>query len=469
MHLWNDYEGKTIADTLSLGQLVRPEGRSALFALSNGADAPALIRITESINDESQMLACWSHVAEVKQENLVAIKRFGETNFEGTPLTYAVMEPADANLDDLLKERPLTPTEALQVATSIVPALKALHAGNLVHEHVVAANVLAIGETVKLRTDCVRECVVDGEFTTAEDCARLFQRDVHDLGLLLLRTLTLERELKPGIKLSRPFSNIIPNAIQGTWGLAEIDRELMPHRPAAPVPTAPVPAATQAKPAQAPAAAPGLPVQPELNFASTTQEPAQAEVQPNPLNFQRRLKDPQRRVNAGTASGGRRAPILAAMAVVAVVVVIMLVHFSGGSSASNPPAPAPVVSQPSPKVVVRTPPAPSSTRPAPARPAVVPAQPAIARTTSVPLSAMQAGWYVIAYTFNRADQAAIRVAAIAKKDPSLQPKIVTPGGHSPYLIALGGPMTRPQAEALLKRARESGLPRDTFVRNYKGN
>ena len=62
MHLWNDYEGKTIADTLSLGQLVRPEGRSALFALSNGADAPALIRITESINDESQMLACWSHV-----------------------------------------------------------------------------------------------------------------------------------------------------------------------------------------------------------------------------------------------------------------------------------------------------------------------------------------------------------------------------------------------------------------------
>ncbi len=473
MHLWNDYEGKTIADTLSLGQLVRPEGRSALFALSNGADAPGLIRITESINDESQMLACWSHVAEVKQENLVAIKRFGETNFEGTPLTYAVMEPADANLDDLLKERPLTPTEALQVATSIVPALKALHSGNLVHEHVVAANVLAIGETVKLRTDCVRECVVDGEFTTAEDCARLFQRDVHDLGLLLLRTLTLERELKPGIKLPRPFSNIIPNAIQGTWGLAEIDRELMPHRPAAsvpaaPVPAAPVPAAAQPKPAQTPAAAPGLPVQPELNFAPAAQEPAHAGAQPNPLNFQRRLKDSQRRVNAGTASSGRRAPILAAMGVVAVVVLIMLVHFSG-SGLTKPLAPAPAVSQPSPQVVVRTSPAPSNTRPVPARPVTAPAQPVAAHATNVPLSAMQAGWYVIAYTFNRADQAAIRVAAIAKKAPSLQPKIVAPGGHGPYLIALGGAMTRPQAEALQKRARESGLPRDTFVRNYKGN
>ena len=82
---------------------------------------------------------------------------------------------------------------------------------------------------------------------------------------------------------------------------------------------------------------------------------------------------------------------------------------------------------------------------------------------------MPAGWYVIAYTFNGAEQAAIRVAAIAKKNPALHPKIVAPGGHRPYLIALGGPMSRPDAVALQRRARESGLPRDTFVRNYKGN
>jgi hypothetical protein len=92
-----------------------------------------------------------------------------------------------------------------------------------------------------------------------------------------------------------------------------------------------------------------------------------------------------------------------------------------------------------------------------------------ARTTKLAASPMQAGWYVIAYTFNRADTAAIRLAAIAKKNPALHPKIVAPGGHSPYLIALGGPMSKPQAESLQKRARESGLPRDTFVRNYKGD
>ena len=78
MQLWNDYEGKTIAGKYPLGPLVRPEGRSALFQLSAGVEAPAIIRLTEAINDEGQMLACWSRVAQVKQENLVAIKRFGE-------------------------------------------------------------------------------------------------------------------------------------------------------------------------------------------------------------------------------------------------------------------------------------------------------------------------------------------------------------------------------------------------------
>jgi hypothetical protein len=33
-------------------------------------------------------------------------------------------------------------------------------------------------------------------------------------------------------------------------------------------------------------------------------------------------------------------------------------------------------------------------------------------------------------------------------------------------VALGGRMTRPEAERLQKTARSSGLPGDTFVRNF---
>jgi hypothetical protein len=488
MHLWNDYEGKTIADTLSLGPLVRPEGRSALFTLTGGADAPGLIRLTESINDESQMLACWSRVAEVKQENLVAIKRFGETTFEGTPLTYAVLENADANLDDLLKERPLTHTEAMQVATSLIAALKALHEQNLVHEHLVAANVLAVGETVKLRTDCVRECVVDGEFTTAEDCARFRQQDVHDLALLMLRALTLERELKPGMRLSAPFDQVIRNGIAGTWGLAQMDRLLSPPS-AAPAPVVPKPLPVQATtqmpqpPMQATKplpAAPAVPKSVEATAAASPQPTAKAPVQPpaaapveasavpkaepakpqldfafspeavaashNPLHFQRRIA-------GDTATPDRRTPILAAATVLVVVVGAMLVHFSHGKPAPKPTAAAAAQSA-------------QQTLTAAAAPAPV-VSPAASRleTAAAPV---RSGWYVIAYTFNHAEQAAIRASAIARKNPSLRPQVIAPSGRGPYLVALGGPMSRPQAEAVQRRARQSGLPRDTFVRDYKG-
>lgn len=456
MLLWNDFEGKTIADTFSLGPLVRPEGRSALFALSKGADAPALIRLTESINDESQMLARWSLVSQVKQENLLPIKRFGETNFEGTPLTYAVMEPADANLDDLLKERPLTHPEALQVAASVVAALQALHSKDLVHGHVAAVNVLAVGETVKLRTDCVRECVVDGEFITPQDCARMRQRDVHDLALLLLRSLTLENELKPAVKLPEPFNRIIPNAIEGAWGFAEIARELAP--PAAP---ARVPAVAKTVPAQTPTAATtAVAAQPELNFAAAAETAAEPETHAgNPLRF-------QRRINSGSEPRTLRTWMLPALAIVLVVAIVAFVHFSGGSKA---PAAAQVVAQPAPRVIVKTPPATPVAAPVAAHAAAPTAEPATTSSGNPSVAAMHAGWYVIAYTFNRTEQAAIRAAAIAKKTPLLEPEIVAPGGHSPYLIALGGAMTKPQADAMQKRARQSGMPRDTFVRNYKGD
>ncbi|HEX9200440.1 MAG TPA: hypothetical protein VF865_12830 [Acidobacteriaceae bacterium] len=453
MQLWNDYEGKTIANKYPLGALVRPEGRSALFQLSTGAEAPAIIRLTEAINDERQMLACWSRVAAVKQENLVAIKRFGETNFEGTPLTYAVMERADANLADLLKERPLTYPEAMQVATSIVAALSALHAKNLIHEHIDAANVLAVGETVKLRTDCVRECVVEPGITTAEDCMQLVERDVQDLAALLLRALTLERKLKPSTRLPAPFDQIVPNGMNGTWGLKEIAAALTP--PAA------VAQPSLGKIATSPV------TEPAPSDSATTVEDASAPD--TPLLYQRRN-------NTGTVQLGQRGRLWAGMAVAAVVAFALFLR-AGTSKPANEPQPAATpaataaraatsapaaTAAPIRQVVVKN--APAST------PGSTPALPATARpVANAAVSHMQPGWYVVAYTFNRQQQAAIRAAAIEKKNPSLHPEIIAPGGHAPFLVALGGPMTRPDAENTRNLARQAGMPRDTFVQNYKGN
>jgi hypothetical protein len=435
MQLWNDYEGKTIANQFPLGSLVRPEGRSALFQLSSGAEAPAIIRLTEAINDERQMLACWTLVAAVKQENLVTIKRFGETNFEGTPLTYAVMESSDANLADLLKERPLTYPEAMQVATSLVAALTALHAKNLVHGHIDAANILAVGETVKLRTDCVRECVVEPGITTAEDCKQLVERDVQDLAALLLRALTLDRKLKPSTRLPAPFDRIIPNGMNGAWSLKEIAAALAPPAASPSVPD-PAPRAPQTS----------SPADPDSAAA------AEEEIDPadRPLLYRRRNQ-------TGTVpftQRGRLWTILAAIAVVALALFLRAnIKPANAPQASAAPAAIAPVSAPAPQVIVKN----------TAAPAPIPHAIALRPTH------MQTGWYVVAYTFNHPEQAASRAASVAKKNPSLRPQVIAPGGHAPFLVALGGPMTRPQAENTRNLARQAGLPRDTFVQNYKGN
>jgi len=449
MLLWNDYEGKTIAGGYSLGQLLRPEGRSALFELTQGADSPAVIRLTESINDESQLMANWKRVSELHQENLVLIRRFGEATFAGTPLTYAVMEPADANLADLLKERPLTQAEATHVATSVAAALSALHQNGLVHGTIDASQVVAVGETVKLRTDSVRPCAQPPDDDSPEACRRHIQRDVHDFATLLLHALTLESTLKPGLKLPGPFSQIVVNGISGAWGLDEIANALTP-----PAPVKPAPAVA--------AAAPQTPVQTPVSQPVAAAPTSSAD----PLHYQRRIQTPTLRVHP-------QRKIWLALGIAAALILAVLIH--GISSGSHTSQTAQAI-LPSPSAAGNPG---AVANPAPARhvaPAInaarssAPTAPPAPQQTRSALSPsrLQAGWYVVAYTFNHEADALKRAAAIAKRNPALRPQVIAPGGK-PYLVALGGPMTRPDAESIQRRAKASGLPRDTFVRNYHGN
>ena len=180
MQLWTEYEGRKIEGMYTLGKLLRSEGRNGFFATSDTTGSPAVIRLTEAHYDEDELLKRWRQVSGMHQDNLINIERFGQTNFDGVAITYALMEANDANLSDVLLERPLTVTETMQVARAVHGALTALHASGLVHEHIEPVNVLAVGETVKLRSDCVRECVADTEFNTPEGCAELRRRDIHD-------------------------------------------------------------------------------------------------------------------------------------------------------------------------------------------------------------------------------------------------------------------------------------------------
>jgi hypothetical protein len=418
MHLWNEYEGRIVADQFPLIKLLEPEGRSAFFSTTNEAGTAAVLRLIEAHFDEPEILARWNAVSKIDQPNLVKLGKFGQTTLDETALLYAVMEPRDATLADILKERPLSAKETMQVATSLVPALEALHAHGLVHEHIEAANVLAMGEAVKLRSDCIREA------PEGADANEFKARDVHDLAVVLLQALTQQRKLYPGTTLPAPFHEIVTNGISGAWGLPQIAAALSIASPAkqrppsTPVPT---PAKSAAYTAPVPAGATSVPVQARRAAP---------------------IEDEPRRILPWTT----------------IAAALILALFIGWHFLHKSPAPIPTLatipSQAAPSVNAA--PATQQTR----------RSPAVVSQRASPNGDNRTQWRVVAYTYNHEDQARQKVAEIAGRHAFLNPEVFSPRGHAPFLVTVGGAMSHNEALAFRKRARAAGLPRDTYAQNF---
>jgi hypothetical protein len=108
---------------------------------------------------------------------------------------------------------------------------------------------------------------------------------------------------------------------------------------------------------------------------------------------------------------------------------------------------------------------------APANPPLIkkpaPAMPAASQVASTPPAmGPHTVWRVVAYTYNRQDQAEHKVQMISNKYPDLQAEVFSPRGGAPYLVTVGGAMDREAAFRLREKAIREGLPRDTFAQNY---
>lgn len=475
MHLWTEYEGNVLAG-YPIDRLQRSEGRSAFFTTTTPDGKPALLRLTESHFDESELIGRWHKIAAVTHPHLQAIQHSGQITYDGVPLACCLLEPIDASLADVLRDRPLTVDETKEVAEAVAGALAALHDADLIHEHLDASNVYAHGEVVKLRSDCVRECVGDFEADTPEARDALCKRDVRDLGLLLLRCLALEWQGPAAMKLPRPLDRIIPGALDGTLTAQGVMDILKPTPVAAPATSA---AGTEASAIKDTANSPDAVLD---ALAHRDPSPKPATTTPAPLLEPPRAKpaaikadDPfdvglgslrnEPRYQAGmesVASGvmKRLRPMTAKPVSTRTYAVIgglaalltIVLWITLGSSKSTPDTTQ------------------AATTPAQAQPAVAPAAPApaskAADNNSFLSSTTQAGWHVIAYTYNHEQQAQAKVMQLQQRYVKLQPQVFSPTGHAPYFVALGGPLDSSSAFALRNRARQSGLPRDTYARNF---
>jgi hypothetical protein len=401
-----------------------------------------------------------------------------------------------------------------------------------VHGQIEPANILAAGELVKLRSDCVKEAVDDPD-GIGPNVAEQKAADAQALAVVLLQALTGRTSLQGSATLlPSPFDGIIRNGLSGRWGLAEMSAALGPvapkqvaaavARPAA-QPAAPSAAAQQAaKPVEvtvamakveAPAATKSgqqaamttpmqesLFVQPKPEAALPTAKveapapaakPAAAPVhspkavaeslaavvaaEKKPVTpFQ--APDVRHRIVKPVEDDPRRTRIWIAAAAVLVLLLVIgwrMMRSEPTASATGAPKPISTLGNPDPGSKSATAPV-SSTKPSAtkfaggraAAPKPVAAAPAAATVASVAATGARTQWRVVAYTYNHQDQAQQKADSIAKQHPSLNPEVFSPSGHAPYLVTVGGPMSREQAEVFKQKARGEGLPHDIYAQNY---
>ena len=449
MQLWTDYEGVTIDGAFPLQKLLLPEGRSAFFSTAGPKGEPTVVRLIECHFDEEEILARWRCVEALSHPNFLKFEHYGQTELDGRPVVYAVLEKVDGNLAEGLDRGPLTLKDVAQLASSLVAALDVLHTHGFIHEHIEPRNIFAVSDVVKLRSDCIREAPEGEEGRAAK------QRDVRDLATVLLQALTQRRTVEgiPDFALPPPFGQIIRNGLDGTWELENIRAALGglfgSKQPTAPKSVNAAPATPAAAEQKAPSAAAKPSMRPEAQLSLPL------------LNEDR---------NAGFARATTRKDTwgeeqsfslhsrwLGAAGIVALLLLLSTWILAHAWNADRHKATqAASVSQPAANSAKQI-----STSPAP-KPVA-----ADLPRVSLPASAgSRADWRVIPFTYNRRTDAEKKVSGLARSHPELQPAVFTPNGHAPYLVSIGGVMDRDAAYALARRSRSLRLPHDTYAQNY---
>jgi eukaryotic-like serine/threonine-protein kinase len=479
MHLWTDYEGNMLAGHL-VGRLKRSEGRNGFFETTGPDGQRAFLRLTEAHFNESELIGRWRSIAAVKHPNLQVIESVGQTTFEGLSLACCVLEPTESSLSDALRDHVFSVDEVREVAEAVSGVLSALHAADLIHEHVDASNVFASGEIIKLRSDCCRECVGGFEADTPEAREALRQRDVRDLGLLLLRCFGLVEHGYAPAQVAQPLDRIIAGALDGTLTAMGIVVALQPPKQSSVEPgVRPTPLTSSiSRPAVPATQDMGPTISPEVvagsSFSSGTRvsptfrrDSTGSPPQTGPDGLPH-----QPRQSLGTKSIGtdirqwfrpmkpksaKQKAYMAAGTAAAMLGVVLWFAAGSNKSAIDENGAARVEGRAT--HAQTTVAAQPSTDP-PTLPQAVQAR------DSLFVSGARAGWHVIAYTYKYEQQAQAQVMKLQQKYVSLHPQVFTPTGHAPYFVALGNPSDAATAMDMRNRARHAGLPRDTYARNF---
>ena len=463
MQFWKEMEGKTVAGRYALGTLLRSTEQSAWFAAKDDRQKPWVAFLTKSASDEDQVLKNLEAASRVKHANVVGIEKTGRQRIDDLPLVYAILEPTEENLAEVLRERALTPEETAEITSSLVAGLTAIHEQGLFHGHVDPAFVMASGDTVKLSSDCLQKPAVEAR-------ADSFAQDTGDLGATVFQALT-QRTLTspddPAInKLPVPFRSIVHSSVIGRWGLTDIAAAL--KKPGLEEIRHPIPnVETAAKPKFA-----------EESSAKAVAPVAKATVA-KPV-VEKQEKTPARAAvpaslstDAVPAVDKGRSTALRIVAIIALIAAIGVIWFFYRSRTADSDTAGTATSSSAPATAAQTTPAPDASAPeqpasAPPASSMTPAPrvPATVASTNVAPAGDHKIWRVVVYTFANKSAAEHKVTALTAEHPDLKPEVFSAHGQGPWLVTVGGPMDRAQAFQMRGQVRSQGMPGDSYAQNY---
>ena len=153
---WKAGEGQVLDGKYPLERFARGDPETALFLTASGSSAVRVCRVPDPAR-AIELLGRWNRAKRFPHANLIRIEEAGTADLAGVPVGYLVMEHAEENLDDVLRDRALTPDEARAMLLPVAAALDYLHRRGMAHHAVKPSHIFAIGDTVKLSSESIAE------------------------------------------------------------------------------------------------------------------------------------------------------------------------------------------------------------------------------------------------------------------------------------------------------------------------
>jgi len=165
--VWTRWQGHLVNGVFPLGRCLGCSDHSGVFLTRSPARASelAIKLVPTNRNLAETQLPRWKRAGALAHPHLLRLLEWGGCQLDGLPYLYAVMEYADQTLAQLLLKRALTDEEAREMLLPILDALAFLHGRSMLQGQLKPANILVVGDQLKLASDTIRR-VGEGRIST---------------------------------------------------------------------------------------------------------------------------------------------------------------------------------------------------------------------------------------------------------------------------------------------------------------